>query len=256
MHRKIVFAAGVAALGAALGGDSGSGSERRSGARCSSGRQGAGVASACGIQEVLAAYRQIIVLFADEQRLSRGAISPTRWDRPCSTRTASASAVSKLPSTATASGRVASVSSLLDYVESDPDLYDADRLAFRELLRSLRRRWPGTAPRPPSNCTGESARIFNALAEIERNYEKEIRQVFGRFDSRAIELKRERWEDYVAKLKTRYSRDQILKDQGFVLPYAEATEPADPGPRGKAKKPKDEKEAKSSAPLCRPRPWY
>ena len=35
-----------------------------------------------------------------------------------------------------------------------------------------------------------------------------------------------RWEDYVAHLKTRYSREQILKDYGVVLPYPGAKAPA------------------------------
>jgi hypothetical protein len=60
---------------------------------------------------------------------------------------------------------------------------------------------------------------LDALAEIERNYEKEIRAVFGRFESRSIELKREKWDSYVAYLKTLYQRERILKDYGVVLPY-------------------------------------
>ncbi|MFN0301520.1 MAG: polysaccharide deacetylase family protein, partial [Burkholderiales bacterium] len=63
---------------------------------------------------------------------------------------------------------------------------------------------------------------LDALAEIERNYEKEIGQIFSRFDARAIAQKRERWEDYVARLQQIYSRDQVLKDHGVVLPYPAA----------------------------------
>lgn len=247
MHRKIVFAAGVAALGAALGGGLWLGSERPvpEPAAVPAGKALESPLLA-GFKEVLAAYRQIIVLFADEQRLSPGerdianqvgqAMFHENRQRVGCLETAFDGLA------ASGRGRFAIVSSLLDYVESDPDLYDADRLAFRELLRSLQETMARDGSLPAIKLHRRIGEDLDALAEIERNYEKEIRQVFGRFDSRAIELKRERWEDYVAKLKTRYSRDQILKDQGFVLPYAEATEPADPGPRGKAKKPKDEKE--------------
>src|SRR6185312_6802430 len=41
---------------------------------------------------------------------------------------------------------------------------------------------------------------------------------FGRFAPRAIPQKRERWSDYVAHLKTLYSRERLLKDHGIVLP--------------------------------------
>ena len=248
MNRKIVAAAAVAAIGATLGVGIWLGSERGIQAPVVQ----APVAKAdgspllAGFKEVLAAYRQIIVLFADEKALSAEqrdvanqvgqALFHENRQRVVDLEAAFEALGASGPT------RLDTVASLLDYVESDPDLFDADRLAFRELLRSLQGVMAKDGSLPAIKLHRRIGEDLDALAEIERNYEKEIRQVFGRFESRAIELKRERWEDYVAKLQTRYSREQILKDHGFVLPYAAAPEATEPGMRGKAKKAKDESE--------------
>ena len=177
-----------------------------------------------GLGDVLAAYRKIIVLLADEKTLSSG-------EREAANQAGQALfhdnlarlakleeeleglAASPNPMRFEAMGR------LLDYIESDPGMYDADRLAFRELLQELQTDVARDATLPAVKMHKRISEDLDALAEIERNYEKEIRQIFGRFDQRAIELKRERWDDYVAHLKQLYSREQILKDYGMVLPY-------------------------------------
>jgi len=199
------------------------------------------------LKESLVAFRKIIVLFADEKTLAEGereqanqvgqALFHENRQRVVDLEAALDSLVASGDSK-----RFETIAGLLDYIESDPDLFDADRLAFRELLRSLQEAVAKDGSLPAIKLHKRIGEDLDALAEIERNYEKEIRQVFGRFESRAIELKRERWDDYVAKLKTRYNREQILKDFGVVLPYAAAPEAAEPGMRGKAKKPKDESE--------------
>lgn len=245
MNKKIVLAATLAVLGVAIG----LGIWRGDGQLATLAETPAVPAVndqlLANLKETLAAYRKIIVLFADEKTLSEGEREQANQvgqalfhenrqrivDLEAALDTLVASGGAK---------RFESIASLLDYIESDPDLFDADRLAFRELLRSLQVAVAKDGSLPAIKLHKRIGEDLDALAEIERNYEKEIRQVFGRFESRAIELKRERWEDYVAKLKSRYSREQILKDFGVVLPYATAPEAAEPGMRGKAKKPKDE----------------
>lgn len=197
------------------------------------------------LKETLAAYRKIIVLFADEKTLSEAerdqvnqvgqALFHENRQRVVDLEAALENLVAS-----GAAKRFETIAGLLDIIESDADLFDADRLAFRELLRSLQAAVAKDGSLPAIKLHKRIGEDLDALAEIERNYEKEIRQVFGRFESRAIELKRERWEDYVAKLKTRYSREQILKDFGVITPYAAAPEETEPGMRGKAKKVKDE----------------
>jgi peptidoglycan/xylan/chitin deacetylase (PgdA/CDA1 family)/uncharacterized caspase-like protein len=124
------------------------------------------------------------------------------------------------------------IGSLLDYIESGAGLFDADRLAFKEILRSLQQQVSADSSLPAIKLHKRIGEDLDALAEIERNYEKEIRLVFGRFETRAIDLKRERWEDYLGNLKKLYNREQILKDFGVVLPYPA---PQEPPPTSKSK---------------------
>jgi uncharacterized caspase-like protein/peptidoglycan/xylan/chitin deacetylase (PgdA/CDA1 family) len=124
--------------------------------------------------------------------------------------------------------RFDALGTLLDYVESGEGLYDADRLAFRELMQSLLAQVAGDSSLPAIKLHKRISEDLDALAEVERNYEKEIRAVFGRFESRSIILKREKWDSYVAYLKTLYARDRILKEYGVVMPYPAKPEPAGP----------------------------
>jgi uncharacterized caspase-like protein/peptidoglycan/xylan/chitin deacetylase (PgdA/CDA1 family) len=192
-----------------------------------------------GLQEVLAGYRKIIVLFADEKTLGvneRAQANQVGQGLFHENRERAAALETQMAALA-ASGnaqRFDAMAGLLDYIESDKSLFDADRLAFRELLRSLQAAVAADTSLPAIKLHKRIGEDLDALLEIERNYEKEIRQVFGRFEPRAIELKRERWEDYVARLKKLYSRAQILKDFGVVMPY-----PAPKAPTRKAKNEED-----------------
>ena len=176
------------------------------------------------LKQLLANYRKIIVLFADEKTL-------TEAERDATNRIGQGlfhdnqSAIAKLDDAlvkVVQSGdpaRFERLGKLLAYVESAPELFDADRLAFRELLQALLADVAKDSSLPAIKLHKRISEDLDALTEIERNYEKEITQIFGRFDQRAIELKRERWEDYVTHLKTLYSREKILKDGGIVMPY-------------------------------------
>lgn len=182
------------------------------------------------LDEVLASYRKIIVLLADEKTLSR-------HEREAANQAGQAlfhdnlarlakldvalNALAASPNTM----RFDAMGKLLDYIESDPGLYDADRLAFREILQTLQTAVARDTTLPAIKMHKRISEDLDALAEIERNYEQEIRQIFGRFEQRAIELKRERWDDYVAHLQKLYTREQILKDFGVVLPYPASKEP-------------------------------
>lgn len=192
-----------------------------------------------GFKEVLAAYRKIIVLFADEKTLAaqeRAMANQVGQGLFHDNRQRVAGLETQLDTLAGSANpqRLEAIAGLLDYVESSADLMDADRLAFRELLRSLQAAVARDSSLPAIKLHKRIGEDLDALAEIERNYEKEIRLVFGRFETRAIDLKRERWQDYVAGLKKLYSREQILKDYGVVMPY--------PAPKEVSRKTKSEDE--------------
>jgi peptidoglycan/xylan/chitin deacetylase (PgdA/CDA1 family)/uncharacterized caspase-like protein len=188
------------------------------------------VAIAAGFKQILAAYRKMVVLTQDEAGLPKAGqdevnrvgqqLFHENQERIAKVDDALASLVGSQDPR-----RFEAVGGLLDYVESNEGLYDADRLAFHELMQSLLDHVAKDSSLPAIKLHKRVSEDLDALAEIERNYEKEIRAVFGRFESRSIVQKREKWDSYVAYLRTIYQRDQILKDYGVVLPYPAKPEP-------------------------------
>jgi peptidoglycan/xylan/chitin deacetylase (PgdA/CDA1 family)/uncharacterized caspase-like protein len=188
------------------------------------------VAIAAGFKQILAAYRKMVVLTQDEAGLPKAGqdevnrvgqqLFHENQERIAKVDDALASLVGSQDPR-----RFEAVGGLLDYVESNEGLYDADRLAFHELMQSLLDNVAKDSSLPAIKLHKRVSEDLDALAEIERNYEKEIRAVFGRFESRSIVQKREKWDSYVAYLRTIYQRDQILKDYGVVLPYPAKPEP-------------------------------
>ncbi|MCL7714845.1 polysaccharide deacetylase family protein [Stenotrophomonas mori] len=177
------------------------------------------------LQAQLDGHRRIIVLLADEDRQSAG-------DRGVSTRIGQQLFHEGLERREAIAGlfdillgdtraqRFAVLGQVLDYVESAPDLYDADRLAFREVLRDLHVRIGADSSLPAVKLHQRIGEDLDALDEIERTYNQEITRIFSRFErTRAIALKREKWDDYVAHLRQHYDREAILRDHGVIEPY-------------------------------------
>ncbi len=185
------------------------------------------------LRAMLDAYRKIIVLTHDEATLSSDERAQANrvgqqlfhenQERIAKVDTALAALV-----TSPNPRRFDAIGTLLDYVESGEGLYDADRLAFRETMHGLQALVANDSSLPAIKLHKRISEDLDALAEIERNYEKEIRAIFGRFETRSIELKREKWDSYVAYLKTLYQRERILKDYGVVMPYPARPEPQEP----------------------------
>ena len=101
----------------------------------------------------------------------------------------------------------------LDLIETQQDLHDADKLSFREALTDIADALSATKSTAPRKVELET-RVDDdrkALAEIQSLYEKELDKIFGRFDTRGMPVRREAWERYVAYLRTKYKRDEILK---------------------------------------------
>ena len=194
---------------------------------------------------MLDAYRKMIVLTLDDDKLSEAARSQTHavGQQLFHENQERIARVDEALTKLLASGdprRFDAVGSLLDVVESGEGLYDADRLAYRETMQSLLGLVARDSSLPAIKLHKRVSEDLDALAEIERNYEKEIRAVFGRFESRSIALKREKWDSYTAYLKTLYQRERILKDYGVVLPYPSKPEPTEPPPQ--AQQPQNEAE--------------
>ncbi|KQV52730.1 polysaccharide deacetylase [Pelomonas sp. Root1217] len=120
---------------------------------------------------------------------------------------------------------------LLTRIESEPGWYDADRLAFKEVLGQLATGLKSAQTLDGIKLARRAQEDLDTLAEVEKAYEQELKEVFGGFAKRGIELKRERWSDYVAKLKALHTRESVMKQHGAQLPAAVdlAPEPAASG---------------------------
>lgn len=177
------------------------------------------------LQKQLDGHRRIIVLLADEAEQSPA-------DRNTSTRVGQQLFHEGLEQREAIAGlfdsllkgttpqRFATLGTVLDYIESAPELYDADRLAFREVLRDLHTRIGTDSSLQAVKLHQRIGEDLDALDEIERNYNQELTRIFSRFDrTRAITLKREKWEDYVAHLRSLITREAILRDYGVIEPY-------------------------------------
>ncbi len=197
-----------------------------------------------GPEQLLAAYRKIIVLLADEKNLSpkekaaANQVGQSLFHENIG-RLARIGDQLKQLQTLPVAQREASYDALLTYIESGKDLYDADRLAFREVLIGMQRQVAAEQTLPSIKLHKRISEDLTALDDIEKQYDKELKDIFSRFDNRAIEPKRERWDDYLAHLRAIYTRDQIMKDYGVILPYPQTPETA-------ARDAKEGKETKSS----------
>jgi len=187
--------------------------------------EGAAVPLLASLRQQLDSHRRIIVLLADEEaqndrdRATSTRIGQQLFHDGLEQRAAIAAQFDALLRTASPQ-RFATLGAVLDYIESAPDLFDADRLAFREVLRDLHGRIGADSSLPAVKLHQRIGEDLEALDEIERNYNQEITRIFSRFErTRAIALKREKWEDYVARLRAQYDREAILRDYGVIEPY-------------------------------------
>jgi len=117
---------------------------------------------------------------------------------------------------------------LITRIESEPRWFDADRLAFKEVLGELATGLKTAQTLDGIKLARRAQDDLDTLAEVEKAYEQELKEVFGGFAKRGIELKREKWADYVAKLKTLHTRDAVMKQYGAQLPAAADLAPEPP----------------------------
>ncbi len=185
------------------------------------------------LREQLARQRKIVVLLDDQAQQDPKALQVSSsvgqqlFHEGLEQRDALATRLDALLSSGTPT-RFDTLSAVLDEVESAPDLFDADRLAFREILRDLHARVGKDSALPAVKLHKRIGEDLDALDEIERNYNDELTRIFSRFDrTRAIDLKREKWADYVAHLRTLYNREAILRDYGVIQPYPMSMQDSD-----------------------------
>jgi peptidoglycan/xylan/chitin deacetylase (PgdA/CDA1 family)/uncharacterized caspase-like protein len=112
---------------------------------------------------------------------------------------------------------------LLTHIESAPGLFDADRLAFRDVLLALQDALRAHSSLPAVKLHQRVSDDLEALSTIEQNYEKELGAIYMALEAtRAINLKREKWDAYVAHVQRLHPREAVLKAHGVVLAYSPA----------------------------------
>ncbi|PWT85931.1 MAG: polysaccharide deacetylase, partial [Proteobacteria bacterium] len=110
------------------------------------------------------------------------------------------------------------------YLTSDPDLHDADKLAFLDLVESL------DAPGIRNDAVKS---LHDNLLSIQLAYREEVTRIFSQFATRGQSATREKWDAYVAFLRTRFDRGKILAAFGDVLPEEPAAETRGGTPNGR-----------------------
>ncbi|MCI0517642.1 MAG: polysaccharide deacetylase family protein [Woeseiaceae bacterium] len=110
--------------------------------------------------------------------------------------------------------QASAVDGFLDRLERDPDLWDADKLAFRDLLLDLHAALDNlvAAPDRLQELKNRIAEDQKGLDQIQALYSKEIERVMSRIRLRGIPVCRESWDKYVVFLQERYRRDDILNE--------------------------------------------
>ncbi len=174
------------------------------------------------MDDTVAAYRKVIVLMDNSNALDEGnreRVRTAAWilfernrDR-----------LEKLEQdlhTDLARNPSALVDAFVTRLETNADYRDADKLAFRDLLDGL-----ASVPAEQTMSAQLRKRIADdvaALEKIQTLYQKEISQIFAGLETRGMPVHREAWEHYVAFLKTKYNREEILRESESELPPAES----------------------------------
>ena len=186
------------------------------------------------LKDVLAAHRQVISLMADDKNRSAGERAASRIVGQAIFHEGRAH-VDRVEAdfaglAATAGDPTPALAPLLDWIESDPSLFDADRLAFRDLLASLQREVARNSSLGAIKLHKRIGDDLDALDQIQRNYDEEIRQIWSRFETRAIVQKRERWDAYVAHVAELYPRARILQEHAALAAEAASAPVPEPAP--------------------------
>ena len=174
------------------------------------------------MDQIVGAYRRIIVLMENDSSfdpvtLERASLIGKMLFQQNQERL---SALDSSLSNELSGPRVPSVESFLNRLENSPDYRDADKLVFRETLDDLTS--AASQRQSPASLQKRLAEDVAALDQIQTLYQKEVERTFGQFQTRGMTVHREAWESYLAFIKQKYQRDQILKEYEAGLPPSES----------------------------------
>ncbi len=134
--------------------------------------------------DILAAYRKVIVLLGDEKSLSAkektaaNRIGQALFHENLGRLVAVDEYLESLKKLK-APEREAAYDTILNFIESGDGLFDADRLAFREVLLKLQKAIATEQTLPAIKLHKRVGDDLAALDEIEREYDKELKDIFS-----------------------------------------------------------------------------
>ncbi|HUN53964.1 MAG TPA: polysaccharide deacetylase family protein [Smithella sp.] len=116
------------------------------------------------------------------------------------------------------------VDNFLNELEKSPQLHDVDKLVFLETVDLLSGKINETQgnQKIKKNLSARLEEDLNALHEIRSIYDKEMSKILAHFETRGMAPTREKWDNYVAFLKTKFNRDALLKEYQEILPKKES----------------------------------
>jgi peptidoglycan/xylan/chitin deacetylase (PgdA/CDA1 family)/uncharacterized caspase-like protein len=170
---------------------------------------------------ILDAYRKIIVLLEDGRELQpadqpraevAGRILYQQKHQQVSTLIDAISA-----DLAARPARMTRLNAFLDALESNGELHDADKLAFRDVVDEVADDVGQSGGDEMERLRTRLQEDSAALTGIQALYQKELEKIFGRFDTRGMQVRREAWEAYVGFLRTRYKAAAILQEHASEL---------------------------------------
>ncbi len=108
------------------------------------------------------------------------------------------------------------VRQLLQYLNQNPQLHDADKLAFLDTMEEMEAAVPVTPTNRDKLVDSVRATADN-LRSIQLAYRQEVTRIFSQFATRGAVPSREKWDAYVASLRGQMSREQILAQWGETI---------------------------------------
>jgi len=114
-----------------------------------------------------------------------------------------------------AAGRPQALDDFLSRLETNPAYHDADKLAFRDALDDLAAQPALAADASRARRVAEDAEALNRIHSL---YETEMKRVAASLGTRAMAVRREAWDQYLAALRKEESREKILQEMAPAVP--------------------------------------
>jgi peptidoglycan/xylan/chitin deacetylase (PgdA/CDA1 family)/uncharacterized caspase-like protein len=115
-------------------------------------------------------------------------------------------------------GNESATQQLIQYLNSDPGLHDADKLAFLDIVEELDVPPAADASAARARLAAPLKTLHDNLQSIQLTYREEVTRIFSQFATRGAVATREKWDAYVRALGGQWTRAKILSEFGEPPP--------------------------------------